>query len=653
MSTGTGSGGYRKKLIEVAMPLEAINKGSVHEKSVPRQGHPATMHLWWARRPLAAARAVLFAQLVDDPSSRPEEFPTEEDQVLERKRLFGIIERLVEWEKINDKALYGEARAEIWKSCGDNPPSILDPFAGGGSIPFEAQRLGLEAHASDLNPVPVLINKALIEIPSKWLEMPPVFPEADKLKIDKWPGATGLAEDVRRYGQWIRDEAEKRIGHLYPKARLEDGSEANVIAWIWARTVTCPNPACSGVMPLVRSFWLGKKKGKERYVEPVVEGKRVRFEIKGPTGTAREGTVGRSGATCLICNTPVPLTYIREEGKIGRMGAQLMVTVAEGPRMRYYIAPTAEHEEMAKIPFPENVPEGEVSDNPRWFSPPLFGMKKFSDLFSNRQLVALSTFGDLIAEARGRVVSDALSRGLPLGDPLSQNGSGAQSYGDSVAVYLAFALSKLADWSSTACSWIGTVEKVRDTFARQAIPMAWDYVEINPHSQTVGNFGNHVKWVSAGVQGCGFMPVGKVYQENAMSVNVEDRVISTDPPYYDNIGYADLSDFFYIWLRRSLVDVFPDLFGTLLTPKSDELIANPYRRGGKEAANRFFEDGFKQVFERIRNGASSSYPMTVFYAFKQSESDGSGIASTGWETLLEGMIRSGWAVTATWPLRTE
>ena len=320
----------KKKLIEVALPLEAINRESAREKSI-RHGHPSTLHLWWARRPLAACRAVLFAQLVDDPSSRPEEFPTEEDQTRERKRLFDLIERLVVWENTTDEALLAEAHAEILKSTGGNPPAILDPFAGGGSIPLEAQRLGLEAHASDLNPVAVLINKALIEIPPKWAGQAPVFPGAADQRMGSWPRATGLAEDVRRYGEWMRDEAERRIGHLYPKATLADGSKVNVIAWIWARTVTCPNPACGIEMPLVRSWWLGKKRGKEAYVVPRVgvdsHGmRRVEFAVghdpvHAPTkGT--DGTVSRTGAVCIACGTAVPLAYVRAEGTAGRMGAR-------------------------------------------------------------------------------------------------------------------------------------------------------------------------------------------------------------------------------------------------------------------------------------------------------------------------------------------
>ena len=354
---------YKPKLIEVALPLEDINRESAREKSI-RHGHPSTLHLWWARRPLAACRAVLFAQLVDDPSAHPDKFPTEEEQKAERERLHGIISRLVVWENIHDEKLLREAHEEILKSTGGNPPPILDPFAGGGSIPLEAQRLGLEAHASDLNPVAVLINKALIEIPPKWAGHKPVFPGAAEERLS-WPGATGLAEDVRRYGKWMRDEAEKHIGHLYPKVNV-GGMDCTVIAWLWARTVTCPNPACAGTMPLAKSFWLGKRKGKERYVNPIPDGKHVPFEIGGPDGVPREGTASRTGATCLLCGTPVPLSYIRDEGKAGRLGVQLMAIVAEGKRQRYYIAPTRARERPPTVPRSEDVPDAEIAHNPRY-----------------------------------------------------------------------------------------------------------------------------------------------------------------------------------------------------------------------------------------------------------------------------------------------
>jgi putative DNA methylase len=435
VSTGTYvAPGHKRKLIEVALPLEDINKEAAREKSI-RHGHPSTLHQWWARRPLAAARAVLFAQLVDDPSAHTDRFPTKEAQQAERERLFGIIRELVKWENRADETVLGAARREIWHSCGGSPPPILDPFAGGGSIPLEAQRLGLQAHASDLNPVAVLINKALIEIPPKFVGRPPVHPHAEYRTT--WQRAEGLAEDVRQYGKWVRDEAERRIGHLYPKAKLDNGVLAPVIAWIWARTVTCPNPACGGTMPLVRSFWLGKKKGKERYVYPVPNGKRIRFEIRGPNGTPREGTVSRTGAECLLCGAGVPLSYIRAEGKAGRMSAQLMAIAAEGKRTRHYLPPTEEHEQAADVPRPTDVPDAEIPYNPRYLIPPNYGMTTWADLFTSRQLIALTTFTELVTEARTRVFTD------------SRN----EQYADAITTYLGFALSRITGTLTNLATW--------------------------------------------------------------------------------------------------------------------------------------------------------------------------------------------------------
>lgn len=647
----------KRKLIEVALPLEAINRESAREKSI-RHGHPSTLHLWWARRPLAAARAVLFAQLVDDPSSLPEEFPTEELQRKERERLHKIIERLVVWENIQDEALLAEAHAEILKSTGGNPPQILDPFAGGGTIPLEAQRLGLKAHASDLNPVAVLINKALIEIPPKFAGRPPVSPDvaADEL-THPWPRATGLAEDVRRYGQWMRDEAEKRIGHLYPKATLPDGSKATVIAWIWARTVTCPNPACGIAMPLVRSWWLGKKKGKEAYVVPSVVDGKVRFSIgrdpkTAPTATA-DGTVNRNGAICIGCAAAVELKYIRSEGQAGRMGTRLMATVAEGNRTRIYLAPTPEDEAAAQVPCPTDVPDQQIpTPNHDVDRLPMYGMFRWCDAFTARQLTALTTFSDLVTEAREHVFADARAAGIPDSEPLEAGGTGAAAYADAVSTYLGLGVSRLSDIANSLCRWENTREQIRNLFARQAIPMVWDFADTTPFGRAAGSYIVSLNSIIKSIQVAGAI-VGKAEQASASDRPLADLLISTDPPYYDNIGYSDLSDFFYVWLRRSLQSVHPNLLSTMLVPKAEELVANPYRHGGKAGAHKFFEDGFRKVFRRARESALSDFPITVYYAFKQSETTELGESSTGWETLLEGMIRSGWVATATWPLRSE
>jgi putative DNA methylase len=628
---------YKPKLIEVALPLEDINRESAREKSI-RHGHPSTLHLWWSRKPVAAARAVLFAQLVDDPIAHPDRFRTEDEQRTERERLHNIISRLVRWESIHDEKLLREAHEEILKSTGGNLPLILDPFAGGGSIPLEAQRLGLEARASDLNPVAVLINKALIEIPSRWSGYAPIFPGAAGERMT-WPNATGLAEDVRRYAKWMHVEAEKRIGYLYPKVEVS-GVQATVIAWIWARTVTCPNPACAGIMPLTSKFWLGKKKGKERYIIPIPDGKRVRFEIGGPSGVPHDGTVNRAGAICLICNTPVPFSYIRAEGKAGRMGAQLMAIAAEGNRQRHYLAPTEEHEKFADISRPDNVPDAELPEQALSFRVQLYGMRAWADLFTNRQLVALTTFSKLVHEARSRAVSDGAEPG----------------YANAIATYLGLAISRITGSLNSLATWNAAASKegVTGTFRVQGLPMIWDFGESNPllDGQPTEPL-TSASWVARAIEN---LPggAGNAVQEDAATRAYDGVLVSTDPPYYDNMGYSSLSDFFYVWLRQMLHDTFPELMDTVLTPKAQELVADPFTQGSEEAARRFFEDGFKLVFARVRESAQREFPITVYYAFKQAETDTDGQhASTGWETLLEGLLSAGWTVTGTWPMRTE
>lgn len=661
--TGEGAAvGEKRKLIEVALPLEAINKESAREKSI-RHGHPSTLHLWWARRPLAAARAVLFAQLVDDPDSTAEaEAIADPDErsayvVAERARLFRLIEELVLWENSTNEDVLERARAEIRRSTGGNPPPILDPFAGGGSIPLEAQRLGLEAHASDLNPVAVLINKALIEIPPLFAGRPPVHPDAATGLVKEWSRATGLAEDVRRYGAWMRDEAEKRIGHLYPKAVLDDGTTADVIAWIWARTVTCPNPACGIDAPLVRSWWLGKKKGKEAFVIPHVVDGRVEFDIGHDPKEAPEvdGTMsGRRGGVCIACGTAIPMAHVKAQGADSGLGATLMAVVGAGKRARHYVAPTLQHIAAAtNVPDVEG-PTQELPYDPRNIWTPPYGLTRYAHLFTNRQLVALTTFSDLVGEAREKVLADALAAGMPAGACLADGGSDAEAYADAVATYLGFALSRSTNKNSTICSWDSStkMEAVRSVFARQALPMSWDFAEANPFASSSGSFIEDVGWVTSALDRTPATCKGTAAQADAGNLTPL-ALISTDPPYYDNIGYSDLSDYFYVWLRRSLRSIHPDLLATMLVPKAEELVANPYRHGGKDGAKQFFEDGFNDVFRRARDHATDDYPISVYYAFKQSESDIGGTASTGWETLLEGMVRGSWRITGTWPMRSE
>jgi putative DNA methylase len=641
---------YRKKLIEVALPLEAINKASAKEKSI-RHGHPSTLHLWWARRPLATCRAVLFASLVDDPSSHPEKFATEMEQEKERERLFGIIERLVIWENVNNKSVLDEAKTEIAIATGGRPPAIYDPFCGGGSIPLEAQRLGLEAIASDLNPVAVLITKALIEIPSKFANQAPVNPESRKngMKKGSYPGALGLAVDIRYYGQWIRAKALERIGHLYPPVKQRDGTELPVVAWIWARTVQCPNPACQAQMPLVRSFQLSSKSGKEASVDPKVDHaqKTVSFEVRTGARKVDTGTVNRKGARCIVCGTTVKFDHVRAEAKAGRMSAALMAIVVDGKQGRAYADPNSAHEAVAKQAQPKWVPETDLPEKALGFRVQAYGMTKHRDLFTNRQLTALSTFSELIPEVHSQLIRDGATR----------------EYANAVVTYLAFAVDKMADTNCSLCSWQMDPPRLRATFGRQALPMTWDYAEAGIFADAAGDYGRCVGAVCEVIERLQSFGPASVSQLDA-SAETERRnpvVVSTDPPYYDNIGYADLSDFFYVWLRRSLFSIYPELFSTLLVPKAQELIATPFRfEGSKDKAREFFESGFGKAMGQIRRCQDANYPITVFYAFKQSETEEdtdedatTSIASTGWETMLEGLLAADLQITGTWPMRSE
>jgi putative DNA methylase len=695
-----------RKLIEVALPLDAINAACAREKSI-RHGHPSTLHLWWARRPLAAARAVIFAQLVNDPGYQQgggfKYGKNKKEAAIERKRLFKIIEDLVLWENTTNEAVLERARAEIRRSWREvcelnkdhpqaaelfNPdklPALHDPFAGGGAIPLEAQRLGLEAYASDLNPVAVLINKAMIEIPPKFAGRPPVSllqsrQGAKKKELDlerEWPGATGLAEDVRYYGAWMREEAQKRIGHLYPPVEITVemakerpdlkpliGQKLTVIAWLWARTVKSPNPAFSHVdVPLASSFVLGCKEGKEAYVHPIVKGDRYRFTVKMGSlpPEADDGTKASGrGANfrCLVSDTIVGGDYIKAEGQAGRMGQRLMALVAEGSRCRIYLSPTEEMEAIANKAQPTWKPSGEIPARLTGGTCVPYGLREWKDIFTARQLVSLTTFGSLIVEAREQIRKDALAAGfLDDGSGIELGGNGAKTYAEAIGVYLAFAISRSADRGSTLCSWDSSpkMEALRNTFGRQALPMVWDFAEGNPFSESSGNWLNNVEFGAMVVAKLPAIASGLATQSDAQSQTISlQKFVSTDPPYYDNIGYADLSDFFYVWLRQTLRQFLPSLFATMSVPKAEELVATAYRHGSKESAEAFFLDGMTRAMAGLATQSNASAPLTIYYAFKQSDTDtNAGTGSTGWETFLEAVHRAGLQLSGTWPMRTE
>ena len=732
---------YKKKLIEVALPLEAINVASAREKSI-RHGHPSTFHLWWARRPLAAARAVIFSQMVDDPSTyvetlrldskilRKAEFlfklrtkvweeafalskstegtslcvaepgpsPSLDEALadVERDRLFDIIKELVTWKNTNNKAVLQAAQDEIWKSwrrtCAENAdhpkakhlfqrgvlPGFHDPFAGGGALPLEAQRLGLESYATDLNPVAVLINKAMIEIPPKFSDRSPINPRAqfEKAQMDKnWKGAKGLAEDVTYYGEWVSEEAKKKIGHLYPLYEITSdviqerpeltkylGQKLTIMAFFWARTVKSPNPAFGDIdVPLASTFMLSTNAGKEAYIEPLIDQSGYHFTIKlgkPISGEVKNGTKLSRGANfrCLMSGTPIEPQYIKNEGKARRMGSRLMAIVAEGNRERVYLPPTPELESIALSVKEEWKPENSLPEDMRSHWTPPYGLETYGDLFTSRQLVALSTFSDLINAVRDQVKTDAVNAGFP--DDvvsLSNGGVGATAYADAVGVYLSFGLSKCVDYWNSICTWAPHGEYMSHLFTRQAIPMAWDYAEANPFSSTSGNWLGMLVWVVRVIEKIDPNSKGFAFQQDAQNQKIsQDRVVSTDPPYYDNIGYADLSDFFYVWLRRTLRLNFPELFSTVAVPKLEELVATPYRHGTKAKAENFFLKGMTEAMHRLAEQAHPAFPVTIYYAFKQAESDNAeGTINTGWDTFLAAVIQAGFAISGTWPMRTE
>lgn len=713
-----------KKLIEVALPLDDINTACAYEKMPGIGAHPRGIHLWWARRPLAAARAVIFAQMVNDPGGERGYYAgkTRAQADAEREKLFQILRDLVQWENTNNEEVLARARAAIadsWReTCelnkgkpGFDPeqlPAFHDPFAGGGALPLEAQRLGLQSHASDLNPVAVTINKAMIEIPPKFAGRAPVGPvieaergtkKANQNAFEDWSGARGLAEDVRRYGAWMREQAQQRIGHLYPRITitqemlvanhlgnnsrgeplyqnngltgLQVGQELTVIAWLWARTVKSPNPAFGHVdVPLASSFILSSKAGKEAYVQPVIiegddqgEGQDAGYRFEVRTGTppaeAKGGTTAgkRAAFTCLMSGVPIDYKYIRAEGAAGRMGQRLMAIVAEGSRGRIYLAPTADQIAIAESAKPVWSPEMDLPNNPRDFKTPNYGLTKFGDLFTPRQLVALTTFSDLVPEAIARVRADAQAAGMPDdGRGLDAGGHGATAYAEAVGVYLGFTVDRCADFSNSCTRWVPGNQKVMNLYGKQAIAMTWDYPEAAILHNTVGGFGPAAEFIADCINKLPLRALpGNAAQENAgAGFRSELKVVSTDPPYYDNIGYADLSDFFYVWLRRSLRPVFPNLYATLAVPKAEELVATPYRHGSKQAAEAFFMDGMTAAMHNLAQQAHPAFPVTIYYAFKQSDtSESDGTHSTGWETFLEAVLRAGFTITGTWPMRSE
>lgn len=676
----------KKQLIEVALPLPEINDASSYDKLPGIGPHPKGIHHWWARLPLPTARAILFASVVTDPSDDPAwKDRSEAEQDAERERLFDIVRNLMAKKLHERPEVYAEARAEMLRHCNGKLPPVLDPFAGGGSIPLEAARLGFEAHATDLNPIAVLLNKCNLELAPRWIDCPPVNPD-DRRRIggaESWPGMLGLAADLRHYGRLLRTRAQEKIGHLYPRVRLSNeqgGCEAPVIAWLWTRTVASPNPAARGKhVPLVSSFMLASAKGKHTWVELRMDDNAPhgwRFDLrtgsldKDQLAKAKLGT--RAGKAqdflCFLTDTPIPRTYIQAEGKARRLGQALMAVVADGPTGRVYVAPAAEQEDAAlfgpdsvlvadarstflagQLPNRAGITGGVCS---------AYGLDTWGELFSARQIAALVMMSDLLKALPDEVAGIAAEGGMSSED--------ATAYATTVATFLALNLDRCADLNNTLCTWNSSDEVLRNLFKRQALPMVWDFAEANFLADVVGGWTTCIERTAKCVITLSSKNGGHAWQADAATGvrDVAGLVVSTDPPYYDNIGYAALSDFFYVWLRRTIGGLHADLFTTMLVPKDPELTATPVRfNGDREKAKEHFESGFRRAFSGLKDRLDSSFPLTVYYAFKQSDDGEDGgdddekgsvvDLTTGWETLLEALISSGFTITATWPVRAS
>ena len=686
-----------KKLIEVALPLDDINVAAAREKSI-RHGHPSTLHLWWARRPLAAARAVLFAQMVNDPGyQQGEGFKYGVNKIeaeIKREKLFQIIRDLVKWENTNNEEVLNRAREAILESWREtchlnrnhpkaaelfNPeklPASHDPFAGGGAIPLEALRLGLDSYASDLNPIPIMINKAMIELPQRFSDLNPIGPartEDKQQSLSNFEGLTGLAEDVRRYGDWVRDKAYEKIGHFYPEILVtnelaEDnatlkphlGKNLTVICWVWARTIPSPNPSANGALvPITSTFVVGGKGDRTAYVEPVVNGTSYAFvmRIGEAPKEAKNGTKLGRGANfkCILTDTPISDKYLKEQACMGNLGQRLLAIVAESPKGKVFIAPNKEAELLAFSAQPEFIPQGSLSTHPQYMGPPRYGMRAFSDLFTKRQLTALSTFLSFLDDLENKVYQDAIAGGFPDDNStLNDGGKGALAYAQAIRTYIAFSLDRSTNYWSGLNAWSG--DFIVQVFSRQVVPMIWDFAEVNPFSDSTGNWRGAVNWV-ARVLDFSIPPKGLGHSlqcdASSLQVPVKNPVVSTDPPYYDNVPYADISDYFYVWMRPALKSTFPEVFETILVPKEPELVADSQRWGGKQGAEDYFLSGMTKAMRKLSENAHPAFPVTIYYAFRQGESTDVGTGNTGWETFLQAVLEAGFSIVGTWPVRTE
>ena len=655
---------YKKKLIEVALPLEDINRESVKQKTGrPKTGYPTTLHKYWAQRSVATARAAIWSSLVDDPSSHPEKFPTADLQKKERLRRFDILRKLILWESTADASLWAEARKIAEEDCGGSLPPFIDPFAGSGAIPLEALRLGMSAHASDLNPLAVTIQHMLVEWPQKFANKPAVH-RRNKGGLSASTAFGNLAADVLAYGEDINEKLRGRIGEFYPPVTDSFGKEIEPGVFMWARTVPCPNPACGVLTPLVKDWKLSTRSG--AHIRPVIDraAKTINFAVQHDGVVPEPSFNGRKGGACLMCEAPIDFVWIRKQGVAGLINHRLMAIAAGDDYSWAFYQPTSEHESVAlTVPDSTWVPRGDIPNNTRDFRTQLYGMATWASLFTPRQMLALTTLQDIIRETEADIDSDAVAAGyVSGGEPLSRGGTGAHAYAQLVRAYIHLTASNLTEWNCSVTRWSPNGPQLSSLFARQAVIMNWNYAEGSLFGKGGANFLQKLRRTVEVIDRTPTTTTGTARQADATRMvwdHDKAPLVVTDPPYYDNISYSELADFFYVWLRESMRDIDPETFATISSPKSEELIMAKNRHGGdEEKAKQFFEDGLTQALHHLRSISDPDLPLSIYYAYNDTDEseDGEGnkeIGSSGWETILQSIVDAGLQIVMTYPLRSE
>lgn len=602
-----------RKLIETTLPLRAIRSADIGERA-GLSGHPANMHIWWGRTPISSTALILKAAMLDYNPSKEES--------------------VQEWLK---------------KDLPDSSVTVFDPFAGFGGIPLAAQRLGLESISGDLNPVAVILNKAATEIPAQFAGMGPVHIQMDH---SVGSGVQGLAKDVEYYGQWMLQKAKERLNSLYPQ---QEGMD--VQACLWTRTVKCPNPACGCDIPLATTFVLCSKTGQEAWAEPYYEGKDLRFHIRsGPCPEEKlTNKFSSKGARfrCPACGTVTSDEYVKQSGSENKFGSALMAVLLDDNGQRTFKEADDIQVSSASVPFPDEAPIGTIPNNAHWFSPPGFGLTEYADLFTARQMTMLLCFSDLLREVQDKAASDAFAAGLsPHGGHISKGGTGALAYGQAIGIYLAILVDMLADHNSTVCSWDPASFRIRNTFRRQAIPMTWNYAEANPFTDVSGNYSALLKKLAETIASLPCGSESKVYHGDAVTGQYPENVlVCTELPYFRSIGYAHLSDFFYIWLRRSLQHIYPELFNQTVTSKEELSTVSQYYGEAPATAKEKYETELKQVCRKLYDASTGEYPVLVFFEYRRDDETNirNGVRSH-WEVIVDGLLLSDFTISTVLPL---